>query len=261
MELDPAMAEPHAVLGLLYMAQRRFSEARAAYERALELDPADPNTIFGTATNLWETGYLERGVTLLDRVLAIDPLFPNALVWRASAYRQDVDSAERLLLRAQELGHSFVGLGMANVHAARGRTADAIRSLTEGLGALMPGFPTDFVAVVARGVYQEGEARVAALRRIDAYLATQPTVLAGGVLAALVWLGEPERARILGQDRPSSNDALFFANTIWGPPGRDFRRLPGFAEFARRSGLAELWELHGPPDLCRRVAPREYVCD
>jgi len=147
------------------------------------------------------------------------------------------------------------------VHAARGRTADAIRSLTEGLGALMPGIPTDFVAVLARGRYQEGEARATALGRIDAYLATEPAVVAGGVLAALVWLGEPERARILAQDRPSSSDALFLANTVWGPAGRDFRRLPGFAEFARRSGLAELWELHGPPDICRRVAPREYVCE
>lgn len=261
MELDPALAEPHAVLGLMYMAQRRFTEARAAYERALELDPADPNTMFAAATNLWQAGYLERSIELLDRVLAIDPLLPNALLWRSLAYRENVDNAERLLLRAQELGISFVGLAMANVHAQHGRTADAIRSMTEGLGALMPGFPTDFVAVLARGIYQEGEARAAALRRIDAYLATEPPVLAGGVLAALVWLGEPERARILGQDRPSSNDALFLANTVWGPAGRDFRRLPGFAEFARRFGLAELWGLHGPPDMCRRVAPLEYVCE
>src|SRR5262249_42757217 len=45
-ELDPSLAEPHAVLGLAFAARRHFLEARAASRRALELDSDDVTANF-----------------------------------------------------------------------------------------------------------------------------------------------------------------------------------------------------------------------
>jgi hypothetical protein len=48
---------------------------------------------------------------------------------------------------------------------------------------------------------------------------------------------------------------------LWGPFGKATRALPQFPEFLRRVGLADLWEQHGPPEGCRRLAPRDYACE
>jgi hypothetical protein len=62
------------------------------------------------------------------------------------------------------------------------------------------------------------------------------------------------------QDGPTGNDALVFG-VLWGPYGRAARALPAFPEFARKVGLAEYWDRHGPPDGCRRVGTLDYRCD
>jgi len=78
--------------------------------------------------------------------------------------------------------------------------------------------------------------------------------------AATVHLGPEARALEIVSSLPADNDVAILAN-LWGPPGRAARRAPGFAEFARKIGFADLWERYGPPDGCRRVAPRDYACD
>jgi hypothetical protein len=92
------------------------------------------------------------------------------------------------------------------------------------------------------------------------YLDSRPALVSAVAPYALIRLGQPERALALLAAGPTNNDALVF-NMLWGPFARDARRSPAFAEFARRSGLADVWERHGPPDACRRRAPREYVCE
>ncbi len=82
LRLNPTLAEPHAVLGVVHQGARRYGEAHAAFERALQLDAADD------AANLWSallhcnTGHITRCESGLERTLEIDPLLPNALNWR-----------------------------------------------------------------------------------------------------------------------------------------------------------------------------------
>jgi hypothetical protein len=73
-------------------------------------------------------------------------------------------------------------------------------------------------------------------------------------------LGPPAHALEMLAGLPiQSNVSLL--QFLWGSaPGRVARRTPQFAEFARKFGFADLWERDGAPDGCRRVAPRDYVC-
>jgi hypothetical protein len=48
---------------------------------------------------------------------------------------------------------------------------------------------------------------------------------------------------------------------MWGPQGRDARRLPQFAGFARKMGFAELWDQYGAPDRCAKNPNGDYRCD
>jgi tetratricopeptide (TPR) repeat protein len=259
--LDPTLAEPHAALGRIFGAQRQFIEERNALTQALALDP-DANTAFWYATSLIEVGYTRQGVEALDRVLRIDPLLPNALGWRGAEYFNAGDFAqgERLLRLARDGGLAHAGLNLSRAYARRGENAEAARLLAEAFRALDTGMPAGSPETVANGVYGDAAARARALAVIDDYLATKPAAVSGVVPHALLKLGRPAQALRVAQDRPTANDAMFLP-LLWGPAGREARRLPEFPEFARRSGLTRVWEEHGAPDVCRRVGPGEYACD
>ena len=142
LELDPNLAEPHAVLGNLNGNQRRYPEGQRAFERALALEPDDVTSNFWYAVFLLNTGYGQRGVEYLDRVLVIDPMLPNALAWRARSYLNsgDIDAAERLARRSIGAGLAIAGITLASIEQARGRGDAALRELIEGLAPFTPGF-------------------------------------------------------------------------------------------------------------------------
>ena len=261
-ELDANLAEPHAVLGLLLSQQRRWEEVQVAFQRALALDPDDVTANFWHATTLVVGGYARQGAEVLDRVLVLDPILPNALMWRGTQCFNvgDLDGAERLLRRASDLGLTYVGLGLSSVSDARGRKEEAAERLIPALRAFLGDFPPGSAEVIVQGMFGDAGARTRAVEVVEAYLATKPAVVTGVAPYALLRLGEPERALAILQAEPTGNDALVFG-VLWGPYGRAARASPAFPEFLRRVGLADLWDRNGPPDGCRRVAPRDYRCE
>jgi hypothetical protein len=82
-------------------------------------------------------------------------------------------------------------------------------------------------------------------------------VVAGFAPYTLLRLGEPVRGLSLLQEAATTNEAMNFT-LLWGPYGKAARAFP---EFLRRTGLAALWDRHGPGDGCRRIAPGDYRCD
>lgn len=75
MRLNPRFAEPHNALGLLYhFSYRRLDEARAAYERAVELRPEFPEAWNNLGVLLAEMGHLKQAREAFQKALA-DPLY------------------------------------------------------------------------------------------------------------------------------------------------------------------------------------------
>jgi TolB-like protein/Tfp pilus assembly protein PilF len=261
-ELDPALAEPHGALGQSLGLRRRFAEGRGAFEHAMELDDNDTTSAFWFAADLVITGYRSKGNALIDRLLAIDPMLPTALLWRGMSYAYDGDSAdaERLLKRAADAKLVFAGLGLSLVAETRHQQTEAITQLATAFRSLDTALPQQYPDVLARGILGDEQARAAALTMIDGYLASKPELISGVVAYSLIRMGEPARAVAIVQDRPTSNDAVFMA-LLWSPYGHAVRILPEFPEFARRFGLADVWEKYGAPEGCRRVAARDYVCE
>ncbi len=58
---------------------------------------------------------------------------------------------------------------------------------------------------------------------------------------------------------PSSSNVWDAA--IWSRRSHAARTSPAFPKFARKVGFAELWDQHGPPDLCRKGAGGDYRCE
>ena len=260
-ELDPSLAEPHAVLGLAFGSRRRFEESRVAYLRALELDPSDVTTNFWYAATLVCEGYVRQANQLLDKVLTIDPLYANALNWRGvNAFAEgDLDLAERLGRRARDAGLAHVGMLLSYIAEARGQRQQAVELMIEGLTPLAYDLPPGAVEAMTRGASGDVESRNRALALIKSYLATAPPVVSGAAPYMLLRLGRPGEGLDVLARAPTGNDALAMP-TLWLPAGRDARRLPEFSEAARRMGLMDVWEQVGPPDMCQRVQPGKYVC-
>lgn len=261
-ELDAALAEPFAALGSAYGERRRFLEAKDAFSQALRLDSGDVTANFWHATQLINTGYIREGTAALDRTLALDPLLPNALLWRARNYvfEGDLENGERLMRLATESGHVFVGIGQTKLDMARGDRDAAVNSLAKGLaGYFTLNFPPEAAGLFARSVYGDAEAKTKAMALINAYLATKPEYIAGVVPYVLMRSGEVALGLRLAQDKPTSNDAMVLSEMF--RRNSEVKGAPEFPEFARRGGLAALWDAKGPPDHCRKNDKGDYVCE
>jgi TolB-like protein len=266
--LDPKLAETQYALSFLARQQRRFMDARKAMDRALELAPNDAATNFYDAQLLINTGYTRQGIARLDRALAIDPLLPNALHWRAEQYlfAGDTDTAERLWKRAGEVGLSYADVGFAQIARARGDYAKA-RSLDLPRMLANPDYidclkaPKASVAIYLEGAFR-GDAAAGAKAQavIDECLAAKPDKVPLWAVLGLLHFGQNERALQVILQGPSSDDAGLFIY-LWSPQDRDARRLPAFAQFARKVGFADLWDKVGAPDLCKKSPAGDYVCE
>jgi TolB-like protein/Flp pilus assembly protein TadD len=265
--LDPKLAEAEYALAFVARQQRRFLDARMATDRSLELAPDDASAIFYDAELLIMTGYTRRGVERLDRALAIDPMLPNALHWRALQYlfADDTDAAERTWQRAGEAGLSYAAYGFAEVAKARGDYAKA-RALLLPAMLNNPGVttclktPSTSLPIYIDGAFGgDAAARAKALAVVEGCLAAKPDVVPLWSILGLLKFEQPERALRTIEQGPTSDDAGVFIY-FWIPQNRAVRELPEFADFARRLGFAALWDKYGPPDACSKNAAGDYAC-
>lgn len=111
-----------------------------------------------------------------------------------------------------------------------------------------------------RACLGDAAAKSRMLASIDAYLAGDPQVVDGIVPFLLLRSGEIARGLDTLAARRSANDAIAFVQAIW-PSDSRVPADPAFPAFARRIGLADWWDRHGPPDRCRKGADGEYACE
>ena len=260
LELQPRLAEPHAVIAHALQRQFRFTDARAEYEQALANDPMDVISNFWFAAALGQAGYGRARAARLERVLELDPLMPNALNHYGFVLEQqgDLDRARTTLERAKELGAANTDIFLGIVSLRQGRTTEARAELERGIDTFGANLPPGAGATIAAGVIEDGEARARALALVRSLVA-QPDYADFGILAyALSLLGAPDEALAMIAKQPMNSSV--WNQGIWGSTGQAARTSPAFPEFARKGGFAALWDKYGPPDLCKKDVSGDYRC-
>jgi len=260
--LDPQLGEPWAATGLALTQLRRFKEGRVALAKALELEPGDITATVWSGITLNQYGYRDEGDKLLDRALEMDPVLPIALLWRGMSHaaRGEVEIADRQLKLAEESNLAFSGLGQAQLAQLRHEKNEvAAQQIAHAFSVLAREFPADTQMLMARTCSGDAAAREETLKRLDAYLAADPKPIASSAIYTLFCAGQVDRAMELYARAPTSNDALV--------NGALFRGLwpevlasPRFPELARKVGWADLWDDHGPPDMCTKAANGDWLC-
>lgn len=263
LQLDPTLAEPHAVLGVVKVQAREYANARAALTRALQLDPGD------ATANLWfallhcQTGYITECERGLDGTLEIDPLLPNALNWRARLWVSagDVDKAERMIARAREVGLGWPGgVTQAWISRKRGDLPSARKYSLEVYQALAAGLAPNLAADFAAASYGDAQAIARSKAAIDDYLADGPSTITPLVPMVLIRISEIERALQVFAGHRTSNDPAFLGDTLGTRLNPEVWASPGFPEFLRKTGIAAYWDEIGPPSHCRKAANGDYRC-
>jgi len=136
--LDESYAAPYTNLALLLAMARQYDKAIAAAERAIALDPANPElyAIVGNCFNY--TGRRDEAIELFEKALRRDP-FPSAfvLLWAGLAYRDAgrYDDAVRLCGAAVEQQADFIfgHTCLASAYNLAGRKAEAQAAAAEVL--------------------------------------------------------------------------------------------------------------------------------
>ena len=137
LELDPELANAHAILGLIQSVLGRPELGVDSLNRAIELDPSLAIAYSWQSFSLFRLGREGEARDVVRRGLEIDPLNP-IMIRNESFYLSDVgrfDRAEQLLLRLTNLpeppGNTWFWL--SDFYANWGRFADAFEAAAENL--------------------------------------------------------------------------------------------------------------------------------
>jgi TolB-like protein/Tfp pilus assembly protein PilF len=252
--LDPKLAEPWAVLGLLRtQGDKDPIASREYFDKALSLDADDVTTNFWYGLTLMRTGYQQAGIARIEHALAVDPMVPNAMRWRGVVYLRygDLDGAEQFLKRAHAAGLKTAAGELAEIAAERGRFDEARRLWQEGTRDFTLNLSPGNREIVVAGLYGgDAAARQQAIAVLERYAAGRD-VVSGLVPLMLVRLGRDAQALDIKLRKVPGDDSDFMAY-LFSPAGARLRATPQFQALVAADGLAPLWAKYGPPDFQRR---------
>lgn len=75
--LDDGACGVHRALGEIYLYQREYEKSKAAFDRALELNPNSPELILDIACTSVYLGRLEEAVAGIKRAMCLNPYYPQ----------------------------------------------------------------------------------------------------------------------------------------------------------------------------------------
>lgn len=143
---DPADAGSWAELGWVRLHRQEDDAARAAFERALELNPNDPDILARYAAMLHRDGQPLAALATIRKAMRLNPLQPDFYLWALAAIH---DEAERFKaaasairrMRDPELGRRLLALSYAQLgllEQARAQSRHVLRLAPETMSVDPP---------------------------------------------------------------------------------------------------------------------------
>ena len=242
LEIDPTLAEGHAMLGwIAFWFDWDWAASEAHFERAIELNPNDTESHLGFAHLLSNTRRHAQALVEVRRARELSPYYPVAAALEGDFLlrAQRVDEAIQRLEDARLQNENFwlVRKNLAEAYSAAGRNEDALaeaRVARQVSGGHTAAIALEIASLARLGRVAEAEAQLGELLRRSAERYTSPYYLAvacneaGDPDAALVWLERAYEVHDPGM-------------AFLGVGGWDsIRDRPEYVDLMRRMDLAEL---------------------
>jgi TolB-like protein/DNA-binding winged helix-turn-helix (wHTH) protein/Tfp pilus assembly protein PilF len=238
LELDPGLAEAHAVLAGVYQRQWHWSEAEAEYRRALELKPNDVAAHLGFASWLMCHRQMEEAIAWNQRARELDPLGVTGtstgwILFHARRYDEAIRELRSLLAvhRDSAVAHWFLGFALIG----KGQPEEAIPVLQKTV-SMMQRSPGSIELLAT--AYARAGRRSDAHRLIDELKRRRQTtyVPAGALINPHLALGDYDEAFVWFERayQEQSNILQFLkVHPFFDPVRND----PRFVDLLRRVGL------------------------
>lgn len=236
-ELNDALAEPHAALAYGNAADWNWTAADAQFQRALELNPRYVVALYQYGFFLSMLGRQQEAVRFVRQALDLDPLSPIVLYRTGRVYfhGRQYDQAEEYFARIVELNPAdplgIYGLGLVN--AARGRFDEAARYLDRQ--DLQRGFDA---AAAHAGAGRTAVARRMLADRLKRGQTDNGYVRAGWVAETYAALGDRDEAFRWLDRAYAERDAWLALLKIW-PAYDSLRTDPRFDDLLRRMNFPQ----------------------
>jgi len=139
-EIDPGLAQTHALLGMLRsQLDYNWAEVDREMALALELDPGSPMVRFRyAASGLLPHGRMDEAIAEVQRALESDPLSLFMRAWLAQyfilmrQYDRTIEECQKII--SLDPGYFFSYLALGEVLCERGLYSDAISQLRKAAG-------------------------------------------------------------------------------------------------------------------------------
>jgi TolB-like protein len=255
--LDPDSSVALLVKAMHLTHRLKFDAALETYQRALELDPNNVETMAGMGLGLMAIGLYPQAKGYFEQVIERDPL---CAIWHTTyggilLAAGDFNGAEKSFLRSFNLGFGAAAFGVSQLMASRGKVPQAIAFMQEHCHALGPVEAAELHSPVVRKLVLNAylkQAPVAraivnyALRRRLSDDAAQPTA---ACLIGFLFLNKP--ALFLNSILKKPNPYLGYTIArIWEPTvaSKNVRMHADFVEFIEQTTLVSAWKKYGWPE-------------
>jgi TolB-like protein/Flp pilus assembly protein TadD len=254
LELKPDQAEPLAVLGLVAAEESRWADSMAYFDQAIALNPGEPSAYLWQGIQLLKIGYTEKAEHVLRKAVELAPGTGVNSSWLAGALflNGEVEEAERYAIRAQDLGHFYSSLILAEIYDARGDIESAAEAMDRWHRAMRiePFQPTS-LAYAARG-NDRLESDV-----IDWALNARGIFGLGIAVGPLAIVRSPKALDLMRTLFANSHSMV---SNLWFPRYAYLRTMPGMATLLQDLNLQEYWMENGWPRWCKPSGD-DIVCE
>jgi TolB-like protein/Tfp pilus assembly protein PilF len=242
MELDDALAAPHATLGS-YLAQYEWDRAGSdrEYRRAIELDPnyATAHQWYGTDV-LCTAKRFDEAVDELRRAEELDPLSPiigtnvGDVFVNARQYDEAIAQYKRVLLLDPNFGYAHQALGWA--YGAKGSYPEAITETRKAFELNQDPQSLGYLGLwLARSGQREEATKLLGQLKQESTKRYVP-----GYSVAIIYIGLNEKEEALNWIEKDVNDHSFITVSYGvSPEFDDLRSEPRFKAMLKRMNLPE----------------------
>ena len=264
LDLEPALAGSHGVLGFINACRGKWLEAEAELAVALSSLPDDPEIWLVHAIYVAQSvGHIGRAADEVEAACRLAPLAPPFALNVAAQKILGGDDAEALRWIESAIANGVPrGIGPVvdmteQIARRQGRYADALRCIGD---ALSPPLRVAGGAAAIKAFYaalSDGSCAPHAIRTLQSWesnlqiqdldLRTAQRLMRWYTLLGSVDLAYNTAFRTL--DRCALGGTVGVAwGLLWMTEMRPFRHDVRFQSFVERLGLIEYWERYGPPD-------------
>jgi tetratricopeptide (TPR) repeat protein len=252
--LDPKDPDAYVTLGLL-TPTLDFAQRESWFRKALAADPSWPHANGFLGIVMEDLGRLEEALALYQRAASVNPLSldwndqeASALIWVGNTRQADTD-----LAHLKQLWPDDTGLWMLELTSldTQHRWANALRHVDEAIAnpALAAIGPLKQVRAELEALDTHNPSELSALRQ---HAQTQGKTAPALSIRSLAHLGFVDDAFAVAQTyQPVRPDGVDEPGFLFGPKTAALRRDPRFMALANKFGLPQYWRATGKwPDFC-----------